>query len=358
MVILWESSKPSFCDGTKNRLWAKDLGIFGAKKWAITPKELESTLRHFYKYFGTNKSCFYEVLQYDIPCRVYVDVDLKCDDVWNLYGACLEPAFTLFRETLQDALCEMFGYRGDLTYSRFTSSNETCISEHWIFNVCASDIRVLKVFIIDFLLPAFTSRCLATNIHVDVAKSIDIAVYNNRPFRIPYSSKKGQLRFLHPCDETSTKVSFDMYMQHIGNALIHVNPSDTCPMVILPQTHHELRSQRYSPQISEVPESVETKLRHLFATHFGSDQIVAMRHSFGTFIQIRFQKGVVSCPNIGMPHRNNNIYAQFCTASKQITFKCMDPECGGLSFPFLTCNRKKYMQYGYNRPRICFYEIE
>jgi len=251
----------------------------------------------------------YELIQYDKPTRIYVDMDAKgvaCDK--------FEREIKEFTDVMRALIKEYFSI-SDPTVHILNASTEQKCSVHIVVDVFLQNVASVKGFI---------ENCL----HKYPCEYVDDSVYSrNRSFRILYSRKFGRT------EESSLKYSGDnMYDEkRVLDTLIqafvppHVNGlvASQGPHYFTPSKMFTRHKCGHGTLVTDIPKPMYSFLNTLQA------DLVSMKQT-DTFIRCIVAN--ITCPWAKRKHKSNNHFLTINKNTWNAWFQCSDPDCSDCPF--------------------------
>jgi hypothetical protein len=314
------------CLGTGLPVFSSDLSRDGAKSFFACGYE------YFCKELYARPSWrhVYEVLQYDLPTKIYLDFDAN-------RASCSEDefddSFNAFLNACVGALCEYFPDAtedpGDIPVMVLESSSDTKLSRHVVIQFTLESVLAVKDFV-------------ETVLETCPCESVDTSVYSrNRSFRLLYSTKKGkdtQLTLLNHPDPTayngdevfSTLIQAIAPRHYLGPLKTAEIARTTHSFTKAPGSRVRSRgaaglgtnSCRYLPDIN--PRIV------VYLEQLGCTPKSARVSGDGVFMSVVVGGGI--CPFVRRCHRSNNSYFTLNTQTFVGWWRCADSECPDTCF--------------------------
>jgi hypothetical protein len=341
----------------------------------------------FYTYYNNinkNDRCCYEMIQQNIPTKLYLDLDMKHHeiDINDVVKSICETVSLLLKTYYKQEHIELL---------QFDSSNKLKQSRHLIFQILFKTQKNVESFI----------HLIKDDICDEYKEYIDTSVYSkNRNFRLYGSSKKGQNRFLKRMDENGNFIDENIidknsfYKSLIQCYTIDLNSNKSILQVKLENIlscDHEFTNKKtleYVKNTSKKRKLNSDESDNVKITDLGwnkneisdfSNKIIdylSEKHPnsaihcgssfFNGCLQYTINPGIY-CPLKGDVHKNNSTCFQVKIPYKEdiskiayvaANYRCMDvQDCNNQTFDVF--NFKKYLFPEYVSDKQClFFNIE
>lgn len=309
------------CIETGLPIFSIDTNTTGAKRFFACGYERFIEIYRQKVEHGSKPPNMYEVLQYDIPTKLFFDIDAKnCDAI-------------IFKESCEKLINHCLEKLSDLFDHKFTSNNIVVLnsstpqkcSVHIVFQYFFKNMETVKT-IVELLTESIDNN--------DIKNMIDFSVYSRtRSFRLIYSSKKGKDNIFIIQGKSKLYNSMDVFDSLIQAKLVahyqgpfvqsvyskyHRHVFDM-PMSNTPSPHNGSFANSHRLDKSKLPPRLLDYVKLV-----GNGTVVSSKQ-VGDFLYCIVKN--MKCPYIKKTHRHNNQYFILNTLTLSGWFKCADTEC-------------------------------
>lgn len=271
------------------------------------------------------KNC-YEVLQFNLPTKLFFDFDMYVGDDFDSDKAHFETFFKDFLRHVVKDIGERWGVGSGPKYITLDASTPTKLSRHVIFDFFLFNMQHVKDYV-DYLTGNFDGDC---------TRVVDLSIYtNNRSFRLVYSSKMGKDNSLLPFQTQDVSYSEILVMESMVQARAPDHYSGRWNY-LRGEIHSfypprgQKRQRGAVTSLSILPEESVSNYGQVrdFIESLGGNIRSARRD--GTFVN--FIVSSLVCPWIGRVHKHNNTFFTINTSVWTGWFKCADQDCPALHY--------------------------
>lgn len=268
-------------------VFSRDIGNNGIKSFFCC--DYTFFCHHFYK--NLKKRHIYEVLQTNVPTKIYLDFDCKKVNLKNDFFDEINNVIS----TIKREIKKLFNF--ECNEIRLNSTSEQKLSMHVIFNFCFKNVEQIKHFVLKFC---------------DEAKFLDKSIYTkNRSFRLIYSSKQGKNEKLllenNDKDEYNSEIVMQTLLQNFKKNKVFDFKNNN-------QSETQISAFSYSSNTN-----VFLPFGDLISVKENKDCILAIVKN-------------VYCPFKQKVHKSNNTFFTKIKSNGFSFYKCSDSDCPGIYF--------------------------